>query len=146
MEVMYTTGVSSYSNHYYFYISMVVDGHSLETGSDTHLASLIYKLTNGAVVKDCANFLYELDGRKAEILHKLILLPQGLPQYLALYIKKGKLNINTLSKYFYQSSDGKSTNKTVKGMIDDICDITEYFGRPVSKEERYKLYFKILNR
>ena len=143
MEVMYATGVASYSNHYHHYISVMINGHSLETGSDTHLASLIYKLMNGAVVKDCANFLYELDGRKAEIINKLILLPQGLRQYLAIYIKKGKLNINTLSEYFRQSSD--STDKTIKSMIDDICDITEYFGRPISKEELYKLYAKILN-
>jgi len=145
MEVIYTTGVSSYSNHYHHYISVMINGHSLETGFDTHLASLIYKLMNGAVVKDCANFLYELDGRKAEILYKLILLPQGLRQYLAIYIKKGKLNINTLSEYFCQSSDGSSTDQTIKSMIDDICDIAEYFGRPISKEERYKLYSKILN-
>jgi hypothetical protein len=145
MEVIYTTGVASYSNHYHYYISVMINGHSLETGSNTNLASLIYELMNGAVVKDCANFLYELDGRKAEILYKLILLPLDIPQYLAFYIKKGKLNINTLSKYFYQSSNGKSANRTIKGTIDDICDITEYFGRPISKEERYKLYAKILN-
>jgi hypothetical protein len=144
LEAVFTSELNTYGSYARYRITVRVGNYRTTTGTDTRLAGLIYELMNGAVLKDSANFLYELDGRKADILRKLIALPRDLQQYLAFYIERGKLNIDTLSKHFLQRSGGSRTDGTIKEMVDDVFEIAEYFGKPIPKEERQRLYVKLV--
>jgi len=158
MEAVFTSELYTHGSNARYYLTVRVGNHQTTTGADTCLAGLIYELMNGAVLKDSANSLYELDGRKADILSKLVGLPQNLQRYLALYIgerrkseegkenqrKERKLNLDTLSGYFAQNS-GWGTGQTLKGAVDSVFEIAEYFGKPIPKEARYRLFVKLLN-
>ena len=158
MEAVFTSELYTYGSKARYCFTVRVGEYQTTTGADTCLAGLICELMNGAVLKDSANFLYELDGRKADILRKLIALPPNLQRYLALCIgerrkseemkenqrKERKLNLDTLAGYFAQNS-GWGTGQTLKGAVDSVFEIAEYFGKPIPKEARYRLFVKLLN-